>query len=229
MPANDSPALDLAHRHRGFIDTADGVERVWVTCPPEQADAIVAEAAAMGLRRTRTLLQLRRPLPVDDRPPAPEIETRAFFAESDLGRWVRVNNAAFSWHPDQGHQSADSVLAQMAEPWFDAEGFRILEIDGELAGFCWTKVHDDERPPLGEIYVIATAPEFAGRGLGLALTLDGLDHLHRERGITEAMLYVEADNAAALRTYDRIGFTHHLTRMAFVATDPSDASAPRRP
>ena len=46
--------------------------------------------------------------------------------------------------------------------------------DGRLAGFCWTKVHDDEEPPLGEIYVIAVDPDFVGRGLGRALTVAGL-------------------------------------------------------
>ncbi len=29
------------------------------------------------------------------------------------------------------------------------------------------------------------------------------------------MLYVESDNAAALRTYEKIGFTHFLTNRAF--------------
>ena len=49
-----------------------------------------------------------------------------------------------------------------------------------------------------------------GRGLGAALTLVGLHHLADAavRGGTEAavMLYVEADNSAAVKTYRTLGF-----------------------
>lgn len=223
-----NPAFDLdafASRHHGFVD-ATAPRQAWITAPPADLDACEADASAHGLQRTRTLYQMRVALPVPNRPDAPAITTRPIDIERDGENWVRVNNAAFSWHPDQGNQHLDDLLAATKEPWFDADGFRILDGDGngELAGFCWTKVHDDETPALGEIYVIATAPEFAGRGLGLALTLDGLDYLHDVRGTTVGMLYVEADNAAALRTYERIGFHVHATRVAYAAHDATASS-----
>jgi mycothiol synthase len=43
----------------------------------------------------------------------------------------------------------------------------------------------------------------------------GLAYL-RERGVRQAMLYVESDNTAALRTYHKLGFTHHHTDVEFL-------------
>jgi mycothiol synthase len=81
-----------------------------------------------------------------------------------------------------------------------------------LAGFCWTKVHAEHDPPLGEIYVIAVDPDFGGRGLGRALTLRGLDHLARA-GLHVGMLYVDASNEPATKLYAHLGFTlNHVDR-----------------
>ena len=102
----------------------------------------------------------------------------------------------------------------MAEPWFDADGFRLHHRDDRLAGFCWTKVHSDHDPPLGEIYVIAVDPDFSGRGLGRPMTLAGLEWLSA-RGLTAGMLYVESNNHPANAVYRRIGFEHHHTDRAY--------------
>lgn len=84
-----------------------------------------------------------------------------------------------------------------------------------MLGFHWTKVQDGD---LGEVYVVGVDPAEHGRGLGRLLTLVGIGHLaDRLEGAAapEVMLYVEADNAAALRTYRALGFTTDSVDTAF--------------
>jgi mycothiol synthase len=152
---------------------------------------------------------MRVALPVED---PPDISLRSFRPGIDEDAWLEVNNRAFDWHPEQGGWDRETLEQREAEEWFDPDGFLLHERDGRLAGFCWTKVHDDHDPPLGEIYVIAVDPDFHGQHLGRALTLAGLDSLHR-RGLEIGMLYVDAANTPAVRLYEKLGFTvHHIDR-----------------
>ena len=191
---------------------ADGGGRIfwWVHQPGDHVEAI---ASAAGLRLGRRLFQMRRTLPLEQ---TTTVETRAFVVGRDEDDWVRVNNAAFHDHPEQGGWTVDTLRQREAEPWFDPAGFRLHERDGKLAAFCWTKVHSDTSAQLGEIYVIAVDPPFHGLGLGKALTIAGLDHLSR-RGVPVGMLHVDAANESALSMYERLGFSVHHADYAYVA------------
>ncbi len=181
--------------------------QVWIEDAHERDTALLAP---LGLVPYRDLLQLRRPLPAEPS----GLVTRSFVPGVDDDAFIAVNNRAFAWHPEQAGLTRERLAATMREDWFDPEGFRLHEIEGRLAGFCWTKVHADHEPVMGEIYVIGVDPDFHGRGLGRPMTLAGLEHLSA-KGITLANLYVEADNDAALRVYDKLGFHTHCVNRAF--------------
>lgn len=167
-------------------------------------------AAAVGLHAVRELVQMRRTLRDIPEHIVPQgISMRGYAGPDDIDELLRVNNAAFSWHPEQGGWAPSDIAARTGEPWFDPAGL-ILAVDdstGALLGFHWTKVHDDDT---GEVYVLGVDPAAQGRGLGRTLTLVGLHHLAGRLGhLTQpaVMLYVESDNSAAIRTYQALGFT----------------------
>jgi mycothiol synthase len=159
---------------------------------------------SQGYERIRTLHNLRRSLAraLPDAPLVEGVSIRAFVPGQDEQAWLRVNAAAFAEHPEQGRWTISDLQAREAEDWFDPAGFLLAERGEELLGYHWTKVHGDG---IGEVYVLGVDPSAQGLRLGPALLVDGLRHLV-DRGCTEVMLYVDDDNAPAMRLYERLDF-----------------------
>ncbi|HEY8296226.1 MAG TPA: mycothiol synthase [Micrococcaceae bacterium] len=176
-------------------------------------------AARYGYRAVRELWRMRLIRPQESVPVAagPELPAgvtlRTFVPGQDEAAWLEANAAAFAHHPEQGGMTLSDLAARMAEPWFDPAGF-FLAVDAgpdgseRLLGFHWTKVHPrtGTHPAIGEVYVVGVTPQAQGGGLGKALTIAGIRYLQAQ-GLNAIMLYVDADNAAAVALYRKLGFT----------------------
>jgi mycothiol synthase len=179
-----------------------------------------AVASKLGLVVTRELLQMRHELDpiwvtelLAEAPLPPGIRLRTFEPGRDEQQFLSVNARAFAWHPEQGRLDRAGLAIEMAQPWFDADGF-FLAVDEHdtVLGFHWTKVHpaSSTADAFGEVYVIGVDPDatVAGRpvrGLGAPLTAAGLAHL-AARHLKTVSLYAEGDNAKALKLYRGLGF-----------------------
>ncbi len=207
-----SAALDeVAHRGGGTVT-------YWIAQPtPEQE----ADAEAAGFVAGRRLLQLRVALPLEApvAVAAAGLALSAFVPGRDEEPWLTVNNRAFAGHHEQGAWTIETILDREEEPWFDPSGFLMHWEDGRLAGSCWTKVHADTDPAMGEIYVISVDPDFARRGLGRALTVAGLNWIAGQ-GLGVGMLYVDDSNTTALSLYESLGFTLHHADRAYLLEVP---------
>ncbi|MFD3501649.1 mycothiol synthase [Streptomyces sp. NPDC058676] len=220
----EAPAAELvvhpAHRGHGHgralgsaLLAASGKRlRVWAHGGHSAARHL---AQVLGLTLFRELRQMRRTLTDLDlpEPVLPEgVTVRTFVPGADDSAWLAANAAAFAHHPEQGSLTQRDLDDRKAESWFDPSGFFLAFRGDELVGFHWTKVHTEE--PLGEVYVVGVRPGAQGGGLGKALTAIGLRHL-AGRGLPVAMLYVDADNKAAVSVYERLGFATYETDLMY--------------
>jgi mycothiol synthase len=202
---------------RAALSRTNGVNHFWAHGTREPAQAT---ASALGLVPVRELVQMRRSLRDVDEPAPPDgVRIRTYAGSADDAELLRVNNAAFVTHPEQGGWTAADLAERRAEPWFDPHGLFLAfeEQTNTLLGFHWTKVHP-EKAGLGEVYVVGVDPSAQGSRLGGLLTAVGIARLARRlAGADEptVMLYVESDNTAALRTYRRLGFSQYSVDTAY--------------
>lgn len=160
-------------------------------------------AERLELRAVRELAKMTMTL--TEVPPMPDFGADfelTTFTEEDLAALVAVNARAFATHPEQGQMDVADARRRMAQDWFEPSDLLLLRTnDGQLAGFHWTKLEAD----IGEVYVIAVDPDFAGQGLGRQLLNAGLRHL-QQRDARVVELYVEKNNTQVVRLYQTSGF-----------------------
>jgi len=165
-----------------------------------------ALAASHGLAPVRELLHFSGTVPAVTDALIPD----HFVVGDDEDEWVSLNAKTFAHHPEQGSVSRTDLEQLETEPWFRADNFLVLREDGRMIGYCWLKVEGDR----GEFYVAGVDPDHHGLGLGSLLFDAGLARL-RQLGIDDAHLYVEGDNAPALRLYRSRGFAQDAVDIQY--------------
>ena len=191
-------------------------------------DARATLAATLGFAIQRELAFMSRRL---DTPPAqpnlvPGIDLRPYRPDVDDEEFLRVNNAAFQGHPENGGWDAAELQRRRDRAWFDPAGLLMAWRGDHLAGFHWTKWHahdSDEVPahePVGEVYVLGVDPSEQSTGLGRMLLRAGLRHLH-ERGCRKAILYVDTASTAAVALYESEGFVVEYHEVCYYEDVPA--------
>jgi len=149
-------------------------------------------------------------------------------------QWLKANNEAFSWHPEQGGWDMERLHRGMEPAWFDEKDvifFWDVPANAEettkestektlpnMAGFHWTKWHDETEEGFGEVYVVGLADAYRGRRLGGPLLNAGLERM-AEKGADRVILYVEADNGPAVKAYERLGFEIAENHVVYETSD----------
>ena len=103
----------------------------------------------------------------------------------------------------------------------------VAEIDGNVAGYCELETWPT-RPRIrhgGEIDMVATHPDFRGRGVGHALMEAIIDLADNWLQLTRLQLFVWDGNDVAVRLYQNFGFDieGRLRRFVFINGEYRDA------
>ena len=209
----------LAETHSVLARAGGGVLFLWVH---RVGDPSTTLAARLGFEIQRQLAFMARPL--DEQPREPKIpegvEFRPYRPDVDDDEFLRVNNAAFEGHPENGGWDRAAFAERRRLSWFDPAGLIMAWRDDTCVGFHWTKWHShdsDEVPahePVGEVYVLGVDPSQQGTGLGRALLLAGLRHLF-ERNCRQSILYVDCANSGAVKLYESEGFTTEYQEVCY--------------
>ena len=97
--------------------------------------------------------------------------------------------------------------------WLEKVETRVLEVDGQIAGFTHLRLNQAN----GLFDGLAVDPAFHRRGLASALVRDALNQAH-QREVKRIDLFVLTDNEPAIRLYEQHGFQRTGTQVRLQQT-----------
>jgi ribosomal protein S18 acetylase RimI-like enzyme len=160
--------------------------------PFAQPGSLDEALAANGYERFERSLSMTAALGV----PLPETRGDLRFVRPDLDGWSEVASQIRGLSPErrvaEGARLFESTLP----------GFAVVAYEGDVAVGCGLMMIEDDYAGLFDIETLETRRR---EGIGLAICVYLL-RLARQHGAERAWLSVVADNAAALRLYERLGF-----------------------
>lgn len=131
----------------------------------------------------------------------------------DIVRVLAINREAFAGHREAASLDETEFQRLLKCQGLGPEGFLVAEDDGEIIGFCWTRVHENRD---GEIYRIAASPTRQGRGLGRSLALAGFAYLSRQPQVRRGTLWVDRGNTRAVALYEGLGMAQDTINREFL-------------
>ncbi len=208
---------------------APGAVQAWLRGATAEDLAAAAEAGFALVKRLHVMaltLTPGRPIAVAELPDG--LRIRAFAADDPADADAVVGLLAAAYPGSEGGWDANGFAVRRATDWFRAEDLLLLEDPtappvSRLLGVHWTKRRGDA---VGEVHNLALAPDARGRGLGAALLDAGLAHL-AAAGCREVILWVLAENTAALELYRSRGFVPRWDDVALQSVASSSASSSR--
>ncbi len=160
--------------------------------------------APVGVQTVRMARSLTAPLPALVIPAGWTL--RPLAGVDEVAAYVAAHRAAYGTE----HMTVEERAAMLADPHYRPELDLVLVAPGgDLAAFAVNFVNpaDNERDGLsaGEVGIVGTVPAYQRQGLGRLAVLASL-HALRAAGLATAVLGVSSVNAAAVRTYEHLGF-----------------------
>ena len=222
-------SVDPPFQGRGIgttlLASLEEMARTLAATHPRERDRVLAAFAPAGrpgetllrdagYETARWFIDMVRPT-LDDivEPPMPDgLEIRPVTAEQHETVW-RANREAFRDHWGGSDESLEQLRRILDDPDTDPSLWLVAWDGDDVAGGVWNDIHAAEneahgvrRGWLGSVF---TRRPWRKRGLASALIGRSLTLL-RQRGMTSAMLSVDADNpSGALGLYESAGFVVH--------------------
>ena len=180
----------------------------WVSEGEVGANALLVQEGyrvnRYGFTMIRHGLDHVEPVPLPD-----GLEIRPVLPEHHRAIWA-ADNEAFRDHWEHREQVDEDYAALFGQPELDTSLWRVAwagdEVAASVQGWIWTDENETLGVARGWLERISVRRSWRRRGLARALIASALIELH-ERGMTEAMLGVDAENpTGALSVYESVGF-----------------------